>query len=448
MYKTRFQRWGLQKTLRFHQVGELLRQHTDRAAVGTDSVRLIRGRPVDDKRLKRYLRNLPPERHSQLAELVHGDTVSSTQSSPSPPVASIVSCRTPSPTPSLSHLFPLPSPDYLRIPEESISTMRTYVGGAVSSGLWDLDPAVVLKSGPHFGFYNLGRTATRLLKSGQTKQGFQVLHNCFHDYKALLSAQGPLLYLYTYVVALTFADEYPDLYATFLRYVTDLTCIVHASCHPLHTLFGNMLRMGPEALRYNVVSMFQAYIRLCQLTRDSIAMLDVEGFISMHFGQLKLHSLDVTEKRLRSMIVRLDPHRHIDVMEAIRVDARDDLAATLTKMGRYDEATAIVKESLHSRILPQYPLLESSAYRNLFAIARDTGRQEEAVRAGHRMVKFASSHWELSDNKAMTPFTEFVAYLHKINKDELADQLDKGFHAAMDKISRDIEVLDLANFRG
>lgn len=443
MYKTRFNRWGLQKTLRFKQVGELLRQTTDRTPVGQDSIRILNGKQVDDMKLKRYIRNLPADKHNQLAEYVYGKGTSPTQSSPSPPAVSSVSCRVSSPNPSISYLFTLPSPEYLRIPEECMSTMRTYISGAVSSGLWSLNPGDILRAGPHFGFYNLARTATKLLKAGQTKQAFQILQNCFHEYKALLLEQSPLLFLYTYVVGLTFANGHPELYGLFMRYVTNLAQIVHPGVHPLHNLFGNMLRMEPEALKYNVVSLFRAYIHLCQLTPDSIAMLDVEGFISMYFGELKLHGLDVTEKTLRSMIVRLEPHRHVDVMEAIRVDARDDLAATLTKQAKYDEAAAIIKESLESRILPEYPLLQASAYRNLFIIAKNTGDREEALRTGHRMVKFASDHWPLSNNKTMIPLTDFVDYLRTINMDETADSIDKDFDDAMDNLSRDIGVMDL-----
>ncbi|KAM0813192.1 putative Clr5 domain-containing protein [Seiridium cardinale] len=440
MYKTRFNKWGLQKTLRFQQVGELLRQNTDRAAAGKESVRLIRGKPVDDKRLRKYLRSLPPDRHSQLAELVHGQTATpGTAQSP----ASAVSCRTPSPGPSLSHLFPLRPPDQLRIPEETITSMRTYVRGSLDSGLWTLDPNNIVRAGPLFNFWNLGQTAKRLLGAGQTKQAFQVLQNCFHEYKALLLAQSPSLYLYTYIVALTFADGYPDLYTAFLRYITNLSSIVFSESHPLCAMFGNMLRMDPTAARESVIALTQAYIHLCQITPESIAMLDVEGFISIHFAEIGLHGRDVAETTLRRMMEKLEPHRHIDIMEAIWVDARDDLSAMLIKQDKYQEAALILRESLKSRVLPKYPLLQASANRNLFKIARDRGTQEEAVRAGHSMVKFASDLWGMSDNKTITLLTDFMVYLRKVEMDELADRIDKDFDAAMDELSKDIGVFDL-----
>ncbi|KAH8204032.1 hypothetical protein TruAng_001843 [Truncatella angustata] len=441
MYKTRFNKWGLQKTLRFQQVSELLRQNTGRAAVGKESVRLIRGKPVDDKRLKKYLRSLPADKHSQLAEFVHGQ--SEFMARPSSPRGSVVSCRTPSPSPSMSDLFPLKSPDYLHIPEVCISTMRRYVNGALASGLWTLDPSEVVRAGPLFAFWNLGRTGKRMLKNGQTKQAFQVLHNCFHECKALLQAQSPLLFLWTYVVALNFADGYPDLYFSFMRYVTDLSRIMFEDNHPLPVLFGSIYTMGPVDAKQNVHALAQAYMDLCQLRPDSIAMLDVEGFLGLNFSEMKLQSLDVTENTFRSMLARLEPHRNVDIMEAIWVDARDDLALNLEKQGRYDEATEMLKGSLQSRILPKYPLLQASAYRSLFLIAKETGSQEEALRAGHTMVKFGSERWGLSDNKTIPLITDFVAYLRTIEMTETADEIDKDFDAAMDDLVRQIDVFDL-----
>lgn len=442
MYKTRFNKWGLQKTLRFQQVGELLRQNTDRAAVGKDSVRLIRGRPVDDKRLKKYLRNLPADRHSQLAELVHNMSAVATQP-PTPAVVSTVLCRTPSPGPSMSYLFPLRPPDHLLIPEESIASMRTYVGGALSSGMWKLEPTVVLKAGPLFKFWNLGRTAKRLLKAGQTKEAFQVLHTCFHEYKALLVAQSPLLFPYTYTVCLHFADGYPELYISFLRYVSDLARIVHGEHHPLHTLLANMLRMGPEAAKQNVVSLSRAYLDLCQTSPGSLATLDFEMFLVTHFGDMKLHSWAVAEEKLQRLMAKLEPHRDDDVMEAIWIDARDDLSAILIHQNRYGDAADILKVSLASRILPNYPLLQVSTYRNLFIIARDTGNQEEAVQVGHTMVRFAYDNWGMGDSKTVTLLNDLITYLRKIEMVETADLLDKDFKAAMDELSKGIEVFDL-----
>ncbi|KAI1873827.1 uncharacterized protein JN550_003096 [Neoarthrinium moseri] len=438
MYKARFQKWGLQKTLRFEQVGELLRLNMDHAGVGKPSTRLIRGKPVDEKRLRTYLRNLPPEKHELLAKMALG---SPEPAPPTPP--SVVSCRTPSPGPSISHLFYIPPPDDLRMPEECIATMRAYVDESLATGLWSLNPNEVLRAGALFSFWNLGRTAKRLLKAGQTKQAFRVLQSCFHAYRALLAAQSPLLFLYTYVVCLFFADGYPSLYMSFLKYITDLSSIVYAVSHPLHVLFKNMYLMGPLAARTNVACLTQSYMDFCRVSPDSMAMIDVEGFLSLHFAGMGLHDWKDAEATLRRLLTTLELHRGVEAMEAVYLDARDDLASMVMHQGRFDEARDIIRESLKSPVLQRYPLLHASCYRNLFLADRDQGLQEEAIESGYKVVKFTINLWGMSDSKTITVLSDLRNYLREIGRDEMADKLNEDCETAINELNKDLEDIDL-----
>ncbi|KAI0124948.1 Clr5 domain-containing protein [Xylariales sp. AK1849] len=438
MYKARFNKWGLQKTLRFQDVGELLRQNTHRATGGKPSIHLIRGKKVDDKRLKKYLRSLSAEKHRELSKIAAG-TLEHTK----PPPSFVVSCRTPSPGPPVSYLFHIPSPEHLRIPEETIYAMRQYVGGALSIGLWALDPADVVRAGPLFTFWNYARTGKRLLQAGQTKQAFRVLQNCFHEYKALLAAQSPILFIYTYVVSLIFADDYPELYVSFIKYTTAMARIVHQDSHPLHALLGNLQRMGPSGAKQNVESLTQSYMDICQRTPSSIAMIDVEGFVSMNLAELGLQGYDAAEATLRDMLVRLEPYRGSDIVEAICLDCKDDMSTTCMRQGKNVEARQILMESLESPVLPRYPLLHASVYRNLFALARDSGTHEETLIAGQKVLKFCKDAWGLGDNRTITVLTDVKFYLRSVGDNDTADLIDQNFDAGMDELSKDIGEIDL-----
>jgi hypothetical protein len=448
MYKTRFHKWGLQKTLKFGQVGEMLRQNAGRAASGKQAIRLLNGKQIDNRRLKKYIRSLSAEKHSELTQIAlgHGardglvsalvgtDTNKNRQS-----------CRTPSPGSPISHLFHLPAPDAVRVPEESIFVMQQYVAGAVDSGQWALDTREVLRAGPYFPFWNMSRTAKGLLVGGETRQAFRVLNNIFHDYRKLVQTQSPQLYLYTYLVAAIFADGYPALFVSFLRYAANLAGIVYFETHPLAVLLTQLSRMGPEAARDNIVGLTRAYVSFCgRGDPGSIAMLDTEAQVTMQLCDLNIHSNEVAEADLRGLIARLAPHTDIEINNAITFDLRDDLAVNLMRQKRFDEAHELLIETLASPVLSKFPLLYASCLRNLFMFSRDQCHNEEARRAGHQLVKFAHDKWGLGDNKTLRVMSEFKDYLRKVGESQMADSLDQDFDTAMDELSQGIEDFQLS----
>lgn len=478
MYKTRFRNWGLQKTLKFDQVGELLRQNAGRAAAGKESVRMINGKRIDDRRLTKYIRSLSAEKLRELEQIAYGDiepvgsgsggggglaswatpsgfsssassSGSGTGSGRSTPTFSsaVISCRTPSPGPAISHLFHLALPDTVRGVEETMTVMRAYVSGAVDAGQWTLDAGEVVRVGPLFSFWNLARAAHKLLLTGNpddTRQAFRLLNRCFHEYRELLMVQSPLLYPYTYLVGLVFADGYPDLFVSFVRYAANMARITLGDRHPLYMLLAGLHRMGPLTARRDVVPLTQAYINFCCLRPGSIAMLDAEAILSMQLSDMGVFGLDVTEGTLRRNIERLERYSHLEINQAIILDTRDDLALVLIRQGRYDEARDLLYESLQSPVINKFPLLTASCMRNIFFLERDQHHDDEALRAGHRLVQFAYDTWGLNDGKTIRVLTDLKEYLRKVGGDQNVERLDLDFETAMDEISRGIEVIDLS----
>ncbi|KAH8678121.1 Clr5 domain-containing protein [Xylariales sp. PMI_506] len=439
MYKTRFKKWGLQKTLRFDQVCELLRQNTTRAAMGKDSVRLIRGRVVDDRRLRKYIQNLSPEKYAEMTSIVYGNSGNLKRVRP----VDDIYCRTPSPEPQICRLSQSMSPGELRIPEECIYAMRHYGHGAIDTGIWNVNPREILRAGQLFNFWNLAAVSTKLLRTGQTKSAFRLLHKCFHEYKPLLAAQSPLLFLYTFVVALLFAHEHPDLYRSFLRYITELSRIVHEPSHPLGAIFDILLRMGPDAARESAAVLTSCYVELCQREEGSIAMIDSQVFMTFQFANIGMHGFDVAEEIIRDLLDRLEPYRGEQKVEAIYLDSRDDLAAMCSAQGKFQEARDILMESLKSPTLDDFPLLRASIYRHLFTLARDEGDHQQAMAAGHRVLRFCIDTWGLNDGRTLTVMGDVKSYLSKHGQVELAEHIGQDFDKALDELSKGIGEFDI-----
>ncbi|KAL2756958.1 hypothetical protein ACRALDRAFT_1075706 [Sodiomyces alcalophilus JCM 7366] len=123
MYKSRIWKWGLDKKLKGDEVLAILILKRDRDALHKPSEFRIRGQPVDFGNIKRYVKRNP----SLLAKLRAGHV-------PSSQTTREVTCRTPSPPPSLR--ADIAPPTELQDVERVLGLFRDYVDGSFSSGAW------------------------------------------------------------------------------------------------------------------------------------------------------------------------------------------------------------------------------------------------------------------------------------------------------------------------
>jgi tetratricopeptide (TPR) repeat protein len=100
MYKLRFDQWGLQKNLRSKQVAELLRQKTNRDSVGKSTSLYVRGKRIPEEKLRIYVHRTSSKNRNQTNAAV--SRILGVYAAPQD-ASSMISCRTPSPTP------PIPS---------------------------------------------------------------------------------------------------------------------------------------------------------------------------------------------------------------------------------------------------------------------------------------------------------------------------------------------------
>ncbi|KAI5861812.1 Clr5 domain-containing protein [Durotheca rogersii] len=263
MYKIRFNKWGLHKKLRAHQVAELLVQHSRRAAVGKASVSYVHGRKVDVDRLNTYLRRVSPARRKELEAIRSGEVQLASDQRRR---LGVIICRTPSPEPE-SMLRRLDAPDSLRLPEECLQIVRDYVRGAFEASLWHTTPQQELI------FPRMGKTwldpvscARQLLISGLSAQGFSMLNIALNDYRAVLAKEDPSLLIETCLALGALLQSGLEIAKSLVNFAWQLSMIVfELPRHPLRLLFSRLRTAPLTEIRQVIGLILQAYLQAMQV---------------------------------------------------------------------------------------------------------------------------------------------------------------------------------------
>lgn len=267
MYKIRFNKWGLHKKLRAHQVAELLVQRGKRAAVGKTSVSFVHGRKIDTERLNTYLRRVSPARRKELEAILKGKVELAT---PQKRSIAVIICRTPSPEPKPGiepTLRRIEAPENLRLPEECLQIVQCYVGGAFESSLFQTTPDNELV------FPQRGKTwldpvssARQLFINGFTEQGFRLIKVTFEDYRAVMLRQDPSLLVETCLALGALLHCGPGLAESLINYACGMSRILFGSRHPLHLLFVRLQGASPSDITQIMRLVIQSYLKAVQLS--------------------------------------------------------------------------------------------------------------------------------------------------------------------------------------
>ncbi|XXG93943.1 hypothetical protein Hte_000193 [Hypoxylon texense] len=268
MYKIRFNKWGLHKKLRAHQVAELLVQRGKRAAVGKTSVSFVHGRKIDSDRLNTYLRRVSPARRKELEAILAGRVEVSGAQKRS--IEDII-CRTPSPEPEgepepEGPVVPVPrrldAPDGLRLPEECMQIVHSYVGGAFDASLWQRTPDKELVF-PQRGknWLDPVSSARQLFVNGFMDQGFHMVKITFDGYGEVMSRQDPSLLVETCLALGALLQSGPGLGESLLNYSFGLSRIVFGPRHPLHLLFARLRNADPAEINKFIGLVMQSYLQ-------------------------------------------------------------------------------------------------------------------------------------------------------------------------------------------
>ncbi|KAK9425987.1 putative Clr5 domain-containing protein [Seiridium unicorne] len=433
MYKSRLKQWGLRKNYRYEEVNEIIRQQSTRVSAakpGSSSV-------VVGSRVRRAEARRGRPSRRQLGPLVLATpkrsprTAVATLQQLTPP-SSGVSCRVAAPPGrgEISFLFPLSPPPDVRYPEECSFHISRYCAGAFEQGTWMLDSPEWLNSNRNVvDWFNRIALARGALAGGHTQQGFKLLQIAFNDYKDMIVAQDPRLLLYT-SVALFLLVGYPEVVAMFLRYVSNLSRIIHGPYHPLHQIMATLDQMGLNMMQENARLIFDAQVSEFQryLAPGNTFLQSITIFAIRNLAVAGLIDTDVAESKLRA-VPREGDNGRISMA----------LSQVLMMGGRYSEARRICEELLASGIDRTRTI--AGGYDTLFLICRLEGKEEMIRDASNRRINFCTETFGPSSDWAVDACSDYEKYLRDIGDNEGADQVFNKFGVQMESLTEGVAEL-------
>ncbi|KAK6948642.1 hypothetical protein Daesc_010412 [Daldinia eschscholtzii] len=440
MYKIRFNRWGLHKKLRAHQVAELLLQRGRRAAEGKPSVSYVHGRKVDADRLNAYLRRVSPTSKKELVELLSGklDSIDAQKRS----IEEIV-CRTPSPEPE-----PIPrrveAPDNLRLPEECMQIVRSYVGGALDGSLWHLTPdkELIFPRRPRTWLDPVS-SARQLFINGFTEQGFRMIRITFDDYKEVMSRQDPSLLVETCLALGALLQSGPGLAESLIDYACALSRIVLGPRHPLHLLFIRFKGASRAEITRFVGLIIQGFLQTVQTdSRLKPTWLATVYRAMINSNFIELHT---AQKYMQELIADLEgsPYPPVDVeRDAIKKDInllRHHLSWLTNVHNKPTEAAASARTLVETSKGIDPRLARFSCYNMLRTLPTSSEvSDEEAIDLMMQSLSICETEFGRNDNATVTLLATLQTFLRRVGRIEDAERVRADFEERWDEVMDDM----------
>jgi len=247
MFKYRIKLWGLDKKLKASDVRKLIRLRNQQATSKDSLQFLVRGKPVDWKRVGRYMKRHKMANH---------------------PGATIPANLIPMST-SIRAIDP---PDEQKLYDMLSTIFTQYVEGSLESGRWYVESTEVGLDllGPHgndayilmLDWVNLFLDADRLLGLNKINCGFAVLNHCLDMVQRLIEIEDPWLQIQMiWVVYIQGRDDIAKTISSFFR---NITLKVLPARHPLTVIWEHWHKLQSLSMYRVVKQVWSSWMRrLC-----------------------------------------------------------------------------------------------------------------------------------------------------------------------------------------
>ena len=227
MYKTRINKWGLDKKNKESEMRAIVRKHKQRADLGKCCILRVRGRPMDFAEVVRYW-------HRKGVSV--DDVISRRTASPTPEA---VECFTPVPS-------PITTPQVLAIPERIFRSVRDYFAGSFEAGIWvRTDPSAFcrsIKADEHaceclHEFVYLCMMACRFLSKNYHREAGQTLSAATTRLERMILAEDPRTLVELFGIILhVHSHRREEIALKILRYISTLREELLGDEHPLRRI--------------------------------------------------------------------------------------------------------------------------------------------------------------------------------------------------------------------
>ncbi|KAI1142727.1 hypothetical protein F5Y05DRAFT_401584 [Hypoxylon sp. FL0543] len=443
MYKIRFNKWGLHKKLRAHQVAELLVQRGKRAAAGKSSVSFVHGRKIDTDRLNTYLRRVSPSRRKELMAMLSGKVELGAAQKRS--IEEII-CRTPSPDPE-PELLPrrVEAPDDLRLPEECMQIVRSYVSGAFDAALWQTTPNQELVF-PHRGrtWLDPASSARQLFVNGFTQQGFRMLRITFDEYRDVMVRQDPSLLVETCLAMGALLQCGPGLAESLINYVCEMSRIVFGAKHPLYLLFVRLRTASPSEISRFMGLILQSFLQAVRLN----SRLKPTYLATVYRGMLNSDFIDTitAQKCMQGLLTDLEETASSVSDPAEREALQKDIellqyhVSWLYELHNIPTEAKVAAQTLAETHASGDPRVARFGCYNMLRTLRTSHEvsDEEAIELMFKSLSICETEFGPKDNATVTLLATLQSYLRRAGKDEEAARIKADFEARWDEVVEEL----------
>ena len=289
-YKKKITEWGLDKKSKESEIRAILRKRNQRAAVGKESVFLIRGRIKEPGEIERYLKRKPLSFGAEQA-----------QTAPTPPE---LECFTPIEIPTSPR-----TPEVFSVPESILIKLQDYVRGSFDAEIWfsqsRTSDLVSVKGSLKTqraigGLIECPKMACDLFDNGLWEEGRTVLATTLAGIEGTLRVQEPnFLITLLGTIKPVISRRRPEIIVSILTQISDMAAIFFPTGHPIEYICRRLISSEPAQLS-----------NLSTVAIQSLADLfeDILGPTNMNAIRIRLaiivsvHDLTPEESRMRSLL--------------------------------------------------------------------------------------------------------------------------------------------------
>jgi len=405
MFKKHISKWGLNnKRLRRCEALRIQQLKSQRDALGKQSRIFVGGRQIEWSNVKRHL-----SRHrSTAANAASSGKALTSSSTPAEgnPCKDIV-LRTPSPDQTRArYIFPVPRS--LHLDGELLAAdqlgriISNYAVGSLENKMWVVqggelrvakptaDPRAVIQ------WYNLGRTAARLISSGNISAGFTLMGYWLDSARRVLVGQHPHFIRITInVLGYHLQHKDKDLESALLReverHLADVSKVVLGERHPISLGLARLRdKTRSDLLRMGSFAFGPVLDRLEPILGSSSASL----------AEIRRHSLwwqDLSPEMLARRLQAILVHLTSESTAYQRLQVELEISGLLADAGQAIEAREIIERASRSPLLARGQMAMTERQRELvlslkqadLRLQLQTKRYEGAARASCGLLRFA-----------------------------------------------------------
>ena len=282
MYKDRINKWKIDKKIKGEEMKAIIRKRAQRSRAGKKSAFRIRDSQVSQIKIVRYRKAKGLSSEEQALRL-------------RAPMPAELFCYTPL-------LSPLSTPQVLETPERIVRLVQEYINGSFDSGTWltTEDQICISRKGSNSLIYNFQvrfEHATRMIRSGEPKDGWQLLNMAMALIEQILSVESPeILPRLAFLIRDPFSlNHFAEIASTLLRQFSAMSAAIMPQMHPFNHIFALLIGLETSHLEETLGMVMQSQVDCFARRSGRYSWSTLELQLSMLPGEPTAKAAQTTE---------------------------------------------------------------------------------------------------------------------------------------------------------